>query len=250
MDDYVFVERQGPSRLRFRKEWSYLSIVRYLTFGFNERHLSHFFDSIPAYVALEFRKLLEKVQGILDERRKHLIRYTTSCTSADEVSEVFDMEAELWKEQTICGFLKLTYDPSTQEPLGVQLNEKLSEYLGTDRQTFSNCFMECNLPLPCADIDFLFLLIDETKHSTKCRIDRFDSPPKTQHHIVSFLPQVFAPVLEDRGLPGRAGVHVNNQNLQRHRAGPPGTSLSPYPNTACILPTPPQQPNHSSIFQP
>jgi hypothetical protein len=166
---------------RFKDEWSYLPIVKFLTFGFKKEELARFFDSVPPRVALEFKRTLEKVESILNERIKHLTSVPILSTSLPEESDVpeaadeNDYEADMWKDQNICGFLKANFDALSQEILEIQLNDKFSELLGTNREEFLKLAADHSLPLPFSEVDFLFLLIDETKHSTKSRTDRFQA---------------------------------------------------------------------------
>jgi hypothetical protein len=166
------VQRAERKVCHTKRQWAYLPIIRYLTFGFNDQHVDCIFESLPSNVALEFRRILRKVDCILCSRIQYLKRFKKLCTPTTEESEAYDFEAELWKQQNICGYLKVTYEPSTQEPTRVQLNEKLAKYSGISCEEYPKCIADRSLPLPYPALDFLFLMIHETKLSTQCRTDR------------------------------------------------------------------------------
>ena len=162
-----------PCIYRTKQEWSYLPIVRYLTFGFKNQQLTLFFDSIPPYVAHEFKGILQKVQVILCQRIDNLTAFKNISTILSNYFEDFNDEAEIWNEQNICGYLRTNVDVASQEHFGMKLNNKIAEYAGTNCDEFMKLVADSNLSLSFQQIDVLFLLIHETKHTTQCRTDRF-----------------------------------------------------------------------------
>ena len=151
------------------QEWSYLPIVRYLNFGFKRQCVDGIFDSIPQHVSMELKKTLQKVHRVLCERMPNSANLTKPTI---EDIDMFDSESKMWKEQNICGYLKITYEPISQEPVGVQLNEKFSQYAGVKCKEFPKCLADHDLPLPCPDVDFFFLMIHDSKLATQSRVDR------------------------------------------------------------------------------
>ena len=156
-------------------EWAYLPICRHLNFGFRKQQMAIFLLSIPPNIAHEFKKLLQKVQDSLFERIQNLQRFQSSIGQPTNRSEEHDddIEAKLWKEQNICGYLKISYHPSTQIPFKVDFNEKLVQQIGLGVKEMERAFADQRLPIPFSDVDFFFLLVDDTKQALRCRTDRF-----------------------------------------------------------------------------
>ena len=154
------------------KEWLYLPIVGYLTFGCSRVHLARIFHSLPPNVALKFKSILQKVQKILNDRLHALLHWQCMYPPHLDEPACADVETELWQSQNICGYLKCTYDPFSHKLLDVQFNDKLPQLLGLARDEFRNKISNHGLELPCPEVDFFFLLIDETKHSTQCKTER------------------------------------------------------------------------------
>jgi hypothetical protein len=157
------------------EEWGYLPIVRFLTFGYNKEQVVSILDSIPSAVSIEFKRILKKIHKILSDTIDHQESLIKLCKSTQECSGPCDFEPELWKEQNICGFMKITYNPLSQEPLGVHMNDKMSEFIGVSHEDMLNKIADCTVPLPYPEADFFCLLIHETKHSTQSRTDRFNA---------------------------------------------------------------------------
>ena len=159
------------------QEWAYMPIVRFLTFGFDKMHLSCILDAIPPHIAVEFKRMLQKVQDILQQRMDNLahIQFTRNMTTASEYVDRATCdkdEAELWQAQNVCGFLKCTYEKLYCGPSEMHFNDKLTELLGLDRDQFQLLRSKNKLKLPFSEVDLFFLLIHETKYSTECRTDR------------------------------------------------------------------------------
>ena len=134
-----------------------------------------FLSSIPPNIAHEFKKLLQKVQDSLFERIQNLQRFQALIdrpTNRSEEDDV-DIEAKLWKEQNICGYLKISYHPSTQVPFKIGFNEKLVHQIGLEMKEMERAFADHRLPIPFFDVDFFFLLVDDTKQALRRRTDRF-----------------------------------------------------------------------------
>ena len=166
------IPRREQTIYQTEHNWFYLPIVRYLTVGYNKQRLTCLFDSIPPHIASAFKEILQKMHGILCQRIDYLKSYQPFLLSPTDDTEMFDFESDLWQQQNVCGYMKITYDPSSQEPLFVQMNDKLCEYARVSCENYSMQLAERMVPIPMPEVDFLFLLIDEAKNSTLSRTDR------------------------------------------------------------------------------
>ena len=164
--------RKPQSEVKTKQDWTYLPIVRYLTFGFKKKCMDCVFESIPQHVATEFKRILKKVDTMLCERIQNQVYLGDGETDCRQGIEMIDYECKMWKEQNICGYLKITYEPASQEPIKVQLNDKFSQYAGVKCKEFPKCLADHDLPLPCPELDFFFLMIHDSKLATQSRVDR------------------------------------------------------------------------------
>jgi hypothetical protein len=79
---------------------------------------------------------------------------------------------DMWEEQNFVGYLKISFDPVTQERSGVFVNETLADQLGMDREQLLSQFADHSFKFPLLDLDFLFILIDDINHVLHNRTDR------------------------------------------------------------------------------
>jgi hypothetical protein len=78
-----------------------------------------------------------------------------------EVYSALAMECTMWQLQNECGFLQLTYDPTTGERIHVALNDLHAHLLGMHRDELALRFAEHAEPLPVLPQDLLFLIADD-----------------------------------------------------------------------------------------
>ena len=173
-------------------EWSYLPICRHLNFGFSKRQMAQFFLSIPSNIAKEFKRLLQAVHDSHLERIKRLQRFQTCSANIVPVDDDNDVENNLWKEQTTCGYLKINYHPASQERLNFDFNEKLAKQVAMDSQDLAIAFAHHRIPVLFSAVDFFSLLVDDARQSLKCIKDRFLICFRCNRHAISIfsLPQI------------------------------------------------------------
>jgi hypothetical protein len=157
---------------RVKTEWSYLPILRFLNFGFDRLQLAMIFHTLPPHVASEFKKILERLQDIMLSRTQHLANLPQLTSISVNDPDTVDVEADMWQSQNICGYMKCTYDPSSCQLVDFRFNDKMPQLLGLGREELQKRIEDQSLDLPCPAVDFLHLLIDDTKHSTQCRTER------------------------------------------------------------------------------
>ncbi len=83
-----------------------------------------------------------------------------------------EVGVDLWEEQNLVGYMKISFDPVTQEMCGVFVNEKLAEQLGRDREELLSQIADHSFDFPLLNLDFLFLFIDDINHVLHNRTDR------------------------------------------------------------------------------
>ena len=159
-----------------KPEWLDLPILRHLTFGYLRHHLVAIFDTIPQHITLSLVRIVENAQTHWNERIHQLNSMKNVCFPSSprdyHINHSEEGEMDLWEEQNLVGYMKIFFDPVTQERSGVFVNETLADLLGIDREILLSQFQDHSFKFPLLDLDFVFILIDDINQVLQNRTDR------------------------------------------------------------------------------
>jgi hypothetical protein len=197
-----------------RHPHAYAYILNMCTLGYRSPAVQSFFTAFQPLVFSPLKTILEFSHACKGSPAVLMSMITPPHHFTTDVNHEMEKECAMWQLQNKCGYLQLTYDPSTGERIHVALNDLQSDMLGMHRDELTSRFAAHDEPLCIPLQDLLLLIADDALRG-------FADGPR---HYRTFLHKTRTPALvcvsteRNHDAAGRL-VTVRARQRKRHRHG-------------------------------
>ena len=148
--------------MNLKNDWSYHSVERMWSFGYESSQLERLFNSIPHELSCLMKRGLKSLHIIHQMRptKKNSGTLLSNDEWCSDDLELMRSEAETWDRDNMQGFLQVSYDPNTNQRTHIVINSRYAHLHGYHKEEMLARFGSRDLDVQRTDIDWLALWLD------------------------------------------------------------------------------------------